>query len=84
MPNHKSCVKRIRITNIERERNRSLRSQLRSAIKDVETAEKKDDAVKKLKKATVIIDKAAARGLIHKKNASRNVSRLTIKVNKLV
>ena len=36
-----------------------------------------------LKKATVIIDKAAASGLIHKKNASRNVSRLTRKVNKL-
>jgi len=83
LPNHKSCAKRVKTSNIERERNRALRSQLRSVIKDVETAEQKDDAVKMLKKATVIIDKAAARGLIHKKNASRNVSRLTRKVNKL-
>ena len=83
MPSHKSCAKRMRISAVERERNRAYRSQLRSAIKDVETAEVKDDAVKKLRTATVIIDKAAQRGLIHKKNAARNVSRLTRKVNKL-
>ena len=83
MPNHKSCKKRVKTSEKERTRNRAVRSQLRSVIKEVQTASEKEEAVKKLKEVTVLLDKAASQGLIHKKNADRNKSRLTRKVNKL-
>ena len=83
MPNHKSCEKRMRQSENNRLRNRAFRSQLRSAIKDVRTETQKDEATKKYQKAMQIIDKAAAHGLIHKKTADRNKSRLAQYVNKL-
>ncbi|MBN1212453.1 MAG: 30S ribosomal protein S20 [candidate division Zixibacteria bacterium] len=83
MPSHKSCKKRVKTSEKERVRNRAVRSQLRSVLKDVQTASVKEEAVQKLKEATILLDKAASRGLIHKKNADRNKSRLTRKVNKL-
>ena len=60
-----------------------MRSQLRTVIKEVQTATVKDEAVKKLNEVTVLLDKAAGKGLIHRKNADRNKSRLTRRVNKL-
>jgi len=83
LPNHKSCKKRVKTSEKDRTRNRAVRSQLRSVIKEVQTASVKEEAVKKLKEVTVLLDKAASQGLIHKKNADRNKSRLTRKVNKL-
>jgi len=83
LPNHKSCEKRMRQSENNRLRNRAFRSQLRSAIKDVRTETQKDEAAKKFQKAMQIIDKAAAYGLIHKKTADRNKSRLAQYVNKL-
>jgi len=83
LPSHKSCVKRIRISEEERIRNRSFRSRLRQAIKDVRAATKRDEAVGKFKEATIIIDKAAGSGLIHKRTAARNKSRLAHFVAKL-
>ena len=83
MPNHKSCEKRVKTSLKERERNRAFRSRLRAALKDVRSATNKDEAHKKLKDATVILDKAASYGLIHRKNADRNKSRLSQFVQKL-
>jgi small subunit ribosomal protein S20 len=67
----------------ERSRNRAFRSRLRVAIKEVRSETTKEEAAKKLKAATVIIDKAATRKIIHKKNADRNKSRLAQYVNGL-
>lgn len=83
MPNHKSCEKRVKTSIKERDRNRAFRSRLRAALKDVRTATNKDDAQKKLKEATTVLDKAATYGLIHRKNADRNKSRLSLFVQKL-
>lgn len=83
MPNHKSCEKRMKTSEKERQRNRAYRSKLRAAIKEVRTATNKDEAIKKLKDASQIIDKAASYGLIHRKNADRNKSRLAHFVQKL-
>lgn len=83
MPNHKSCEKRIKTSLKERERNRAFRSRLRAALKDVRSATNKDEAMKKLKEATTVLDKAASYGLIHRKNADRNKSRLSLFVQKL-
>ena len=84
MPSHKSCVKRMRISEAERTRNRSFRSRLRQAIKNVRTETNREEALKKLKAATSTIDRAAGSGLIHKRTASRNKSRLAQFVAKLV
>lgn len=83
MPNHKSCAKRMKTSEEERNRNRAYRSQLRAAIKDVRTETNKEEAQKKLLVATSILDKAAGYGLIHRKNADRNKSRLAGYVKKL-
>ena len=83
MPSHKSFVKRMRISENERTRNRSFRSRLRQTIKDVRTETNREEALKKLKAATSAIDRAAGSGLIHKRTASRNKSRLAHLVAKL-
>lgn len=84
MPSHKSCVKRMRISEDERARNRSFRSRLRQAIKDVRAESNRESALKKLTMATSVIDRAASSGLIHKRTAARNKSRLAQFVAKLI
>jgi small subunit ribosomal protein S20 len=83
LPNHKSAAKRMKISAVERDRNRSFRSRLRQAIKDVRSATNRDAAAQILRETTSIIDKAAGNGLIHKRTAARNKSRLTQFVSKL-
>lgn len=83
MPNHKSCKKRMRTSEQERIRNRAFRSRLRNAIKEVREENSKDEAAKKLTEAISLLDKAAAKHIIHKSTASRSKSRLTSVVNKL-
>ena len=83
MPNHKSCAKRVKTSEAERLRNRALRSTLRAAVKAVRTETSKEEALKKLKTANIVLDKAATYRLIHKKNAARNKSRLAHFVQKL-
>lgn len=83
MPSHKSCVKRMKTSAKERARNRGNRSVLRDALKAVRSATKKADGLKAYAEATVVLDKAASSGLIHKNNAARNKSRLAAFVAKL-
>ena len=83
MPNHKSCAKRMKTAAAERTRNRAFRSQLRQAIKDVRSQSSKDEALKALKVAHTLLDKAAGAHIIHWRNADRNKSRLTLFVGKL-
>lgn len=86
MAHHKSAKKRIRQTEARRLRNRMARSTLRTAVKKVEMAieaGQADQARANLLKATSLLDKAARKGLLHRNNASRRISRLTRKVNSL-
>ena len=86
MANIKSAKKRILVTQTRTERNKSIKSGVKTAIKKVYVAidaNDKEAAVAALKAATVEIDKACTKGVFHKKNASRKVSRLTLAVNKL-
>lgn len=83
MPNHKSCKKRMKTSEKERLRNRGYRSVLRAAVRDLRNETSKEEATKMLPKVTSLYDRAAAYGLIHKKNADRNKSRLTHFVQKL-
>ncbi len=87
MPQNLSIKKRIRQNKVTNLRNRSIRTNLRTAIKKVDTAimnNKFEQAQSDLKGATPIIDKAVTKGIIHKNNAARKKSRLMRKVNELV
>jgi len=83
LPSHKSNFKRMKTSAKERDRNRGYRSNLRAAVKDVREESSKAEALKKYAKAVQLLDRAAARGLIHKKTASRNKSRLSLFIQKL-
>ncbi len=80
MPHHKSAFKRLRQTETRRQRNIHYRSRMRSAIKKVRTALEANDvaaAQTALVEATKIIDSTQSKGVIHRRNASRTISRLT-------
>lgn len=86
MAHHKSAIKRIKQNEKRNARNRHAKSTLKTYIKRVrEAVEKKDKAAAQeaLKIAIPVIDKTATKGVIHKSNAARNVSRLTLLVNNM-
>lgn len=84
MANHKSAEKRDRQAKMRRLRNRMNKSAMKTAIRQLEdalAAGSQEQAKDALQSAIPVIYKTAAKGTIHKKNASRKVSRLTKRVN---
>ncbi len=84
MANIKSAKKRILVIKTKTERNKSRKSKMRTAIKQVHEAVEAGDkalANERLVAATKVIDMTATKGTIHKKTASRMVSRLAKRVN---
>ncbi len=84
MANIKSAKKRILVTKTKTERNKARKSEMKTAIKAVHAAvEAGDKALAEglLVKAIKVIDMTASKGTIHKKTASRMVSRLAKRVN---
>jgi small subunit ribosomal protein S20 len=73
----------MRTSEEQRLRNRAFRSRLRAAIKELRSETSPEEATKKYQLVTSLLDKAASSGLIHKKNAARNKSRLAQYVRKL-
>lgn len=76
MPNVKSAEKRMRTNKIREERNRKKRSRLRTALKKVQTADGAEAAETNFQTAKSLLDRAAARRLIHPNKAARLKSRL--------
>lgn len=86
LANHKSAEKRDRQSNARQERNVAAKSAIKTKVKTVLKAvegNSKEKAAEALKATVPALAKAGAKGLIHKKNASRKISRLTRKVNSL-
>ena len=86
MANIKSAKKRIIVNRTKADRNKSIRSKVKTAIKKVDAAIAAKDseaAAVALKNAISEIDKAQRQGIYHKNTASRKISRLTVAVNKL-
>ncbi len=86
MANIKSAKKRILVNQTKAARNKSIRSAVKTSIKKVEAAVAAKDkaaATAALTSATATISKAASKGVYHKNNAARKVSRLAQMVNKL-
>ncbi len=86
MANIKSAKKRILVAQTKTARNKSIKSAVKTSIKKVEAAvnaKNKDEAQAALTAAISTISKAANKGVYHKNNAARKVSRLTKMVNEL-
>ncbi len=86
MANTKSAKKATRQIARRTAVNKARRSQMRSAVRDVESAiasGNKEAAVAALKGAEPELMRAARHGIVHKRSASRKVSRLVHGIAKL-
>ena len=85
MANIKSQIKRNRTNEKRRLRNKAARSEVKTRIKTaVVSAEAgAETAVEDLRTAVKRLDKAAARGIIHKNQAANRKSRLVRRINAL-
>ncbi|WP_433194122.1 30S ribosomal protein S20 [Nocardia sp. CA-107356] len=86
MANIKSQMKRIRTNEAARQRNQSVKSELRTAIRRVReavAASDKEKATDLVKFASRKLDKAASKGVIHANQAANKKSALSVAVNKL-
>ena len=86
MANIKSAKKRILVNRTKADRNKAIKSGVKTAIKKVYAAiDANDQAAAKeaLTNATSVMDKACSKGVYHKNTVSRKVSRMATAVNKL-
>lgn len=86
MPNIKSAKKRVLVNKTKAMENKAAKSALKTQIKkfDAVVAEgNRSEADSAYKAAVKAVDKAAARGLLHKNTAAHKKSSMTIKLNKL-
>ena len=84
MANIKSAKKRILVTQVRTEKNKAIKSKIKTLTKKVEAAVVEGDktvAADALKVASTEINKACSKGVYHKTTAARKVSRLTKLVN---
>jgi small subunit ribosomal protein S20 len=82
--NIKSQIKRNRQNLVRHERNKAVRSELKTRTRGAVTAAEAgaDDADERLRAAIKRIDSAAAKGVIHKNAAARRKSRLMLRANR--
>ena len=84
MANHKSALKRAKQSETKRLRNKAVKTMVKHSVKAVHQStagESPETAPIHLKVAKSVIDKAAKKGIIHKKTAARKISRLSKMVN---
>jgi small subunit ribosomal protein S20 len=80
LANHKSALKRAKQNEIRRIRNKSVKTRIKNVIKDLKLAidgESKETVPEKLNATKSAIDKAAKKGVIHRRTAARKTSRLS-------
>ena len=86
MANTKSAIKRVRRISRQTKVNKSRKSKFRLALKKMNTLinkKNKKEALAFLPKLNSDLMKIAKTGVIKKQNASRNISRITRKINSL-
>lgn len=86
MANHPSALKRARQNKSRRLRNMFYKTQVKKSLKEVRAfLEDKslEKAQESLRNTVSILQKASSRGVIHKRNASRKISRLSRHVHRL-
>lgn len=86
MPNIKSAKKRVLVTSVKTLENRVMKSSIKTAVKKADAAIDAGDKAQAevaMKNAVKVIDKAAAKGVIHKNCAAHKKSRIALRYNKL-
>tara|TARA_Y100001949_G_scaffold167640_1_gene165517 strand:+ start:367 stop:627 length:261 start_codon:yes stop_codon:yes gene_type:complete len=86
MANTKSAIKRIRRISRQTTVNKTRKSRFRNAIKKMNSlldTKKKKEALAFLPKLNSELMRVAKTGIVKKENASRNISRITRKINTL-
>ena len=86
MANIKSAKKRVIVSQKRADRNKAIKSRVKTYIKKVDAAieaKDKEAAEAALKEAVSEINKAGSKGVYHKNTCARKVSRLTKAVNAL-
>lgn len=86
MANHKSALKRARQNEVRKILNMGYKTRAKNVIKEVRAAitdNSQDKANESLKRAVAVIQKCASKGAIHRKKASRKISRLARQVNQI-
>ena len=86
MAHHKDAIKRIRTSQAARARNRANKSRMRGEIKDLRALIDAGDAAAAkaaLPEAMAVLQTLARKGVIHRSNASRRISRLAKAINAL-
>ena len=86
MPNIKSAKKRVLIAKVNNERNKAEKSALKTTLKKFEAAVtegNREQADSAYKAAVKSIDQAVNKGILHKNNAARKKSSITLKMNEL-
>lgn len=86
MATHKSALKRAKQNEVKRLRNMSYKTRVKKAVKEVRDAvagNSEDQAKESLQKAVSTIQKSASKGVIHRKKASRKISRIARQVNQI-
>jgi small subunit ribosomal protein S20 len=79
---HKSAQKRARQTVKITDRNKNIKALIKGSIKKITAITEKTAADAEFKKTTRVLDRAAAKGIIHKKKAAHVKSKLAKHVNK--
>ena len=84
MPNIKSAKKRVKVSEKKNLRNRIVKSGVRTSVKKFDVAVEADpqNAQVQLSATVAAIDKAAAKGVMHKNAANRKKARLAKQLNK--
>ncbi len=80
MANTKSAIKRARQSEKRRQENRSVRTRVRTATKAAVSAAGQDGAEAAMRTAQSVIDRAAKKGVLHRRAAARRKSRLARRV----
>ena len=83
MPNIKSAKKRMTLSAAARLKNRAERARIRTAVKNVHSAETAEQADERLRAAVALLDRAATRNLLHPNRVARIKSGMMRSVNTL-
>jgi len=85
MPNIKSAKKKVSVIERRKQENRYVKSTISTLIKNFKNTAKVDvaEAEKMLNNISSYIDSAVSKGVIHKNNASRKISRLNLFLSKV-
>ena len=86
MPNIKSQVQRVKTNEKARQRNKAVKSALRTHVRNFRRAAEAGDAEKATQYAKLAnrqLDKAVSKGVIHKNQAKNRKSSISKKLNKL-